>query len=358
MNWRMESLPKKIPLRTKWVNQLMGLFFIHGLLLLFLSACSFLPTEEAMLEPPLVEPAQSDFKTEEVTTGYIYNSVGGTANFTAIDKTNVYYTKSEGRIKEIHVRANDEVEEGDLLVELETGDLSFEIQLLEIELAKAKERLSQIESAKEDPFEANIARLDIESLELRLNKMNQDMENANLRAPMSGIVTFSSEYGSGDYIESYDTLVQIADPDKLQIIYSVSSSASLEDIDLGMEALITYNNQELTGEVIQTPRDIPSDISNESEELYGRSLLIDFTDDTLESVGKGDLVNVEIVIEESENTYMISRGALRSFSGREYVQVMNEDGSLSEVDVRTGIVASTQVEILEGLEEGDQVIIR
>ncbi|WP_416147277.1 efflux RND transporter periplasmic adaptor subunit [Salipaludibacillus sp. HK11] len=348
---------KKMQFYKNGINQLIGLFSV-GLLLLLLSACAIFPTEEAMLEPPLVEPAQTEFETEEVIKGDIYSSVSGSANFTAINKTNVYYTETDGRIKEIHVRPNDEVEEGDLLVELETGDLSFDIELLELDLEKAKQRLSQIENSDGDQYETTISRLDVEGLQLRLDKMNQDMEGAFLRAPMSGIITFISEHQSGDYIESYHTLVQISDPENLEIIYTASSSNTLSDVDLGMDVQITYDNQELAGEVIQTPRDLPSDISEESIDLYDRSLLIDLTEDRPDSVAKGDLVNIEVVTEKSEETLMISRGALRTFSGREYVQVVDEDGSLREVDVRTGIVSSTQVEILEGLNEGDQVIIR
>ncbi|MNP32334.1 hypothetical protein D3C76_1255080 [compost metagenome] len=53
---------------------------------------------------------------------------------------------------------------------------------------------------------------------------------------------------------------------------------------------------------------------------------------------------------------MIPRGALRSYGGRNYVQILDGQ-SRKEVDVEQGIVTQTDVEIRQGLKEGQKIII-
>jgi multidrug efflux pump subunit AcrA (membrane-fusion protein) len=67
--------------------------------------------------------------------------------------------------------------------------------------------------------------------------------------------------------------------------------------------------------------------------------------------------SVRIVLDDSENTLVIPRAALREFDDRTYVRLL-EGEARREVDVRVGIESQTKVEILEGLEEGDRVIGR
>ena len=41
-----------------------------------------------------------------------------------------------------------------------------------------------------------------------------------------------------------------------------------------------------------------------------------------------------------------------------YVQVLDENGVRQERPIEVGLMTSTQVEVLSGLEEGEQIIVR
>ena len=62
------------------------------------------------------------------------------------------------------------------------------------------------------------------------------------------------------------------------------------------------------------------------------------------------------MLEEKENVLWLPPAALRTFQGRTFVVVQDEDGSQRRVDVRTGIESNERVEILEGLEERQLII--
>ncbi|PIB55573.1 biotin/lipoyl-binding protein, partial [Pseudomonas sp. 2995-3] len=62
----------------------------------------------------------------------------GRAEFISTNTVDVYYPELGQRIKELHIERNQVVEKGDLLIELEQGDLAFQIQQQQITLSEAK----------------------------------------------------------------------------------------------------------------------------------------------------------------------------------------------------------------------------
>ena len=66
-------------------------------------------------------------------------------------------------------------------------------------------------------------------------------------------------------------------------------------------------------------------------------------------------MNAYVILAMRENALIIPKAGLREFRDRTYVRIL--DGEVRrEVDVEVGIRTDTEVEILEGLSEGDQVI--
>jgi len=71
----------------------------------------------------------------------------------------------------------------------------------------------------------------------------------------------------------------------------------------------------------------------------------------------GSTVYFEYELERSDDTIVIPRRLLNSVGGRKYVNVL-VDGQRVERDVVTGIENNTDIEILSGLNVGDQLIDR
>ncbi|MNI55640.1 Multidrug resistance protein MdtA [compost metagenome] len=72
----------------------------------------------------------------------------------------------------------------------------------------------------------------------------------------------------------------------------------------------------------------------------------------------GTLIDVRIITEQRDDVIKIPKGGLRSFGGRNFVRVLEEDSKIREIDVEPGIKSSTEVEIVKGLEEGQVVILQ
>lgn len=357
IHWRIGKLPiRKMKLLFKSLNVtwLVGAFIFT---LLFLSGCSFLPKEEPVLAPPLAEPPQLDYRTAEVKRGEIIKSVKGTGALIPKNNHDLQYTKDGYRLKSINVYRGDEVKKGQLLAELDTGNLIHDIEQMKLEVKKAELRLKQIQNYPEpDKYAVEIAKLDLQGLKNRLSLMNRQLSEARIYSPIDGIVTFVANINEGDYVTAYQSILQVADPSELQLQYRATNIEDIADVTVGMEAKIEIGEETVVGEVVQTPKTVPSDVAKVDPDFYNRAIFIDIPE-VPEEAKVGDMLSFEVITARAEDTLIIPRNTLRSIIGRNYVQLM-VDNTKREVDIQVGIISSTEVEVLQGLEEGDKVIIR
>lgn len=356
MYWRIKELPmRKMKLLSNHPNVLMrSILFI--VIVLIVSGCSILPKEEEVLAPPLVEPAQIEYDTVTVEKGEIVRRVQGAGTLMSSDLHDLYFTRDGGRLKEILVSEGDLVQSGDVLAEIETSTLALEIQQLKIDLKKAELRLEQLRADKADKYSIEIAKLDIESIQNRLNHLNNELASSKIVAPVNGTVVYVSDIQQGEYIGAYETIMRVAETDQLQIRYTAISENDIRDVNVGMEVNIKIQGEIVKGEVIQTPQEVPHEEFQLNPELYSKSLLIG-SDELPAELNAGDIVEIEIITARKENALIIPNNALRNTGDRYFVQIL-EDNSRREVDVEVGIRASTQVEVVTGLEEGDTIILK
>lgn len=345
----------KLQINKKSAFKLVFIIFGTSITLL-LSACSFLPKEEEVLAPPLVEPATVDYNIAEVQKGEIIHQLTGIANFVPATSENLTYKQDGGRLDQVLIAAGDVVEEGQLLVELESGNLAFDLEQLQLEYEKSKLRIEQLQAQQADSYSIQMANLDKKGLELRLTHMKEQLASSQIKSPMDGIVTFVTDVKPGEFVEPFQSMVQIADTSNLQLIYSAPTASDLDDITFGMDVAITINKEQLKGKVAQTPDTVPDEMHQQNPDLYESSLIISI-DTPPDNLTIGGSAEIEVVIAKKEDTLIIPKNGLRTSFGRNYVQIL-QDNSKREIDIETGIVTSTEVEILKGLNEGEQVILK
>lgn len=336
-----------------------NVYYLIGVLALvsiFLGGCSFLPKEEPVLAPPLVEPAQLDYETAEVKKAEIIKRVKGSGTMVPTSHQDLYYTKDGGRLKKIHVREGDLVEKGQTLAELETGNLAFEIDQAYIDLKKAQLRLQQMEANQEDKYSIEMGKLDVQSINNRLYFMNNQMAESKIVSPIDGVITFVTEIRQGQGVPAYESLFQVAETTHLQIQYTAMNANDLADVKLGMDVITNLKGEEIKGKVVQTPKDVPADIYQQNPDLYSKSLLVE-AEKLPKELKVGDIAGIEIITAKKKDTLVIPKNALRTTVGRNYVQVMVEN-TKREVDIEVGIISSTEVEVLKGLNEGDVIILK
>lgn len=70
----------------------------------------------------------------------------------------------------------------------------------------------------------------------------------------------------------------------------------------------------------------------------------------------GMFASVNLVVQESKNTFVVPKDAIKNYNGKESVLIVGENNTASRVFVTTGIGNDTDIEVKSGITEGMQVI--
>ncbi|MBB6731656.1 efflux RND transporter periplasmic adaptor subunit [Cohnella zeiphila] len=328
-----------------------------------LSGCSLLPKEEAALAPPLVKPAKENYQTVKAEKGDVVVTISGSAYFESVHTDVAQFTGSGGRIEKVLVGAGDKVKKGDVLMQLTMDDLDLQVKEQELALTKAKYALKQVRlNHDSDEETVNMAALQVQIEQLKYDRLQEQYGNKLLKADMDGEVVFVEDVKPGDLVDTYQTLAIVADPNQLRLTLSVDGSDAIKDVSVGFPAEVSVNadgkNETYKGTVVQTPSSAPETMNKDLLEKYSKTLYIQVKDLPPGSVDIGKMADVKITTKERDGVVKIPRSGLRNYLGRTFVRTLEDGDKVRETDVETGLTSQTEVEIVKGLEAGDEVILQ
>ena len=177
------------------------------------------------------------------------------------------------------------------------------------------------------------------------------LNEANVRAPFAGTV-YSVPVSNSEYVQQGDRLLQMADLTKMQA-RGYFDEPQIGKLRVGQPITIEWDArpaQRWHGHVVR----VPSTIITYGTRNVGEVLIS--IDDADENLLPNTNVRVTVVTASEGEALNIPRDALHTERGRSYVyRIVN--GTLRRTPVVTGNLNLTQVEILSGLKEGDQVAL-
>ncbi|TDF99619.1 efflux RND transporter periplasmic adaptor subunit [Paenibacillus piri] len=329
---------------------------IGAALLSALPGCSLLPKEEEALKPPLVKPVKENFEVFEAKKSSIAKQISGVGTFASDKMQYLYYAESGGRLAEMLVQMNSEVHKGDVVAVLEKGEIEGKIRQQEIVLEKTKVAL---ELAKDEQrgnaLAIRMKVLDVQKEEVQLEMLKQQLAKTKLVSDVDGIVTYLDPIKQGDPIVAYRALITVSDPKSIKLVYETATPNDLTGVEVGMEATVKFKSNSYKGKVAQIPATAPQSDVKAIQDKNAKSIVVvvEGLPPEAEIGSNGDLT---IVTEKRDDVLVIPKLGLRSYMGRDYVQVL-EGEIRKEIDVEKGIVSSTEVEIRKGLKEGQKVIL-
>ncbi len=196
-------------------------------------------------------------------------------------------------------------------------------------------------------------RKDQEIAEVDPSRPGSQFEPSPVKAPISGtIIELPAQVGST--VSSQMSIAQISKMDDLQIRTAVAERF-IGSMKLGLRAVISteaFPEREYEGRVskLSPVVDPQSRMMEVKIDLPGSS----------EGLKVGMFVEVKLITERKENALQIPVECVTDRSEDTYVFVVDdsstETGTVSRRRITTGIQVDGQVEVLEGLEEGEEVV--
>ncbi|MDB5053066.1 MAG: transporter [Bacilli bacterium] len=338
--------------------------------IIFTSGCALLPKESGDEALPSINPPKISKKPEYVVkTDTLETNVRGSGKIMATKEEELFFTQDNKRLKEIYVKAGDKVTKGQLIAELDVADIENDLRQKQLESRLSELTMKEtLRSSDKTSEQMEQAKITFELQRQKLVELEQTVAKAKLVAPYDGTVA-AIYVQKGDTIKAYDSVAIIADLSQLTVAVNITPD-DLKKVAVGMESTIDLNGAgQLKGKVKQLPN--PKLDNNNTGDLNGGGngnsaktkdslanyLLIDL-DKIPENIVRGTALGATIVIQRKENVVVIPPSVLRTVSGRNYVQVIDENGTKREVDVEVGQQTSTNVEIKNGLKPGQKVVGR
>jgi macrolide-specific efflux system membrane fusion protein len=364
--WWMENLPAR-----SFTSRSLAILFVAAALTLS-SGCSLLPKEEEEEKIPSITAPKLSKKPEfTVKTDTLETKVRGSGRLMATQEEDLYFTdEANRRIKSVFVKVGDKVEQGQAIAELDVTEQ--ESQLKQKRLQTRKDELVMIEAlrkADEMTVESlEQAKIDFELKREELYKLESTIAKAKLTAPYAGTIV-SVFLKKGDTAQAYAAVATIADLTQLTVVGTLSAD-DLKKVAIGMEVVVDINAAgQHKGKVLQLPNpqaDSAGGGGSSGPGGSGQPKPPDTIDNYLvvqlepfpAGLNRGTPLSVSVITGRKEKAIMIPLSTLRSYSGRNYVQLVDEQGNKKEVDVEIGQQTSTDVEIIKGLTPGQKVVGR
>jgi membrane fusion protein, macrolide-specific efflux system len=327
--------------------------FAAALLLTVTTGCQYiLPKEEDPLPPPLVQPKGVDYVTATVTRGDIVQSVRGVGRVESAKMVDLYFEAGGGRLKSINVKYGDIVKKGDVLLELDTGNLDYDLAIAKLRYQVQQNRYNADKSHMSKTDRQN-ALIELQISQMDITQKEKQIADGKIVSPIDGEIVYRITANQGSGVDAYTTLIRVADTSIKMLSYE--DDANKNSFKLGMKVQVTLNKggAATEGEVVSTP----FERDKFDTEKLASMIFIKVPDDFLAKSLIGDEASLLVVLSERKNILKLPRNAVKTYLSRRYVDAL-VDGVKMERDVQVGLETITDTEILSGLEEGDKVIIR
>lgn len=218
-----------------------------------------------------------------------------------------------------------------------------ELELAEQDLVMLKEKnsikLQQLEADEEG------LRLQIEMQEKVLLAKEDALSKMIIRAPSAGII-LSIQGKVGEKVKTDQLLIEMSDLTNFKIRGSVEDDFA-ENIKTGTRVYVGIDNMKLKG-VVGTVDPVIRDRKIGFD--------VNLTESNHFKLRPNRSVSLQIVRAERDSVLRLPNGPVFG-RGKEHELYVLTPGGARTVEVRTGLRTQEYVEILEGLEEGDKVVL-
>jgi len=278
-----------------------------------------------------------------------------------------------GKVEKLYANIGDVVKKGQVIAQLEQEDLKAKVneakmnlKIMEANLDLAQKNLQRMQNLYAKDFvskdKVDVAERDYKAALAQLNQVKEtiryhetQMSYANIYAPISGVIaSVTTQQGETISASSLNvpTFVTIVDLNRLEI-YAYVDETDIGKIKPGLEATFTvdsFPDKDFKGRVTAI---YPKATIQDNVVYYITIISIENPEGKL----KPDMtVNVTIYLNKRENVLAVPNKAIKREGGKKVITVLENNKPVQKA-IKTGWKDSGYTEVIEGLREGDLVIV-
>ena len=311
--------------------------------------------------PAPTQAMRSPIINATVTRSDLAQTITLNGTLTPTQQANLNFSVS-GEVTKVYVKVGDQIKKGDNLARIDSAQLTNAVDLAKANLKSAEASYTEAKSGSTAAKDAAKARVD--SAKAALDSAKKDLEAAVLRSTITGTVAqvgvaVGDQVGTGGQLSQYSpnsasaAHVVVIATSKWKLEGSVSA-ADLRLVETGQSVKVTLDSSPapIDGKVTQVGI-VAESVSNGTA---GFPVTIEL-DGEHPQLFSGTSADAQIIVDQATGVLSVPTAAISQLNGKAHVTRM-VDGNEQQVAVTTGRVFGENTEILEGLAEGDEVIIQ
>ena len=331
-------------------------------LLIVFSACSyFLPGEKKVITPELIDSKEVVMPSTQVRRGDLIMFHDIEAVF--VPEPNERYVAEitlNGRVSKIYYHLGEPVNEGELVLELDTETITDKILIQEINTEKMRltheQNLALYELGKTDRYTVELSGLTLEAAGNYLADLKEELSQHYVYAPSDGVIV-SMKFGVGD--NAFGDAFEVSDIDKgiieitirSDIDYLSPAQEAMYDLEIGDSAILFYEGFEYPLELLRDASAYYTQIGYDAAYTHTQFTILDLP----EGIGFNKKVTVRKVTDEALDTVVIPMSAVYSPEAEPYTYVIN-GRDFEKRYIEIGMDDGHFYEIISGLEAGEEIL--
>ncbi|WP_445502148.1 efflux RND transporter periplasmic adaptor subunit [Microvirga sp. G4-2] len=268
--------------------------------------------------------------------------------------------ETAGIVKEIKFKANQNIREGDVLVQLDDTVERADLQDVQAAVKTAESAFERAKTLSSRGFgtEANLdqASAVLAAARSRLARLQATIEQKALKAPFSGVIGIP-RIDVGQYLQPGSVIASFQDLDSMKVDFTVPEQRA-DDVKLNQEVRVGVSEADLPYKGRVTGKDPRVDPKTR---LVSVQALIEDNKDR--AILPGQFLHVEVILPEQPNVITVPQTAVITSLYGDYVYTIEQEERagnqvqvVKQVFVKTGRRRGGTLEILSGITPGQQIV--
>ncbi len=190
----------------------------------------------------------------------------------------------------------------------------------------------------------------LDNAKVAVDQAQRNLENASIYAPFAGMVS-AVNFSAGDSASS-STAVSVVDVSNLQVKVTIAE-VDMAKIKTGETAQMTLDA--LTGKTYTAQVTAVGPVGTVTSGVVNYPVIVNIKNADAD-VRPGMTANLAVEVDKRDNVLLVPTRAVRTTGNQKTVTVVYK-GQNIQTPISTGLSSDTMIEVMNGLQEGDQVVL-
>lgn len=286
-------------------------------------------------------------KIREICEQPSYRNDVSSSDKTTLDNHKSYINTAKTNIED----SQQDISSTEISNQSKINTAQSKVSKAEASLEEAEKNLSLVKAEPTDE-EIKLHKAQVKQAKANINLLEKKIRDSIIRSPVEGQIA-KVEKRVGETVKGLEPVLILIPEVKFQVEVDIYEEdiAKVERGDPVEIKVVAFPGQELKGEVVAI---------DPSEKIIKDVVYYEVTISLAKEkkgIKPGMTADIEIITASKENTLVIPEEALQRKKGRNIVEVYKE-GRIEEREVKIGLKSDNKIEIVSGLKQGQQVILR